>query len=142
MQAQWVVSGVIEASLEKTWQVYLETYPNISEQDKNAIKQSSQLFKATLGKGNQGKIYLEVDPSQYSIAVQGEWWYRGVHRLEPHPRGTLLTYSVYNIAPPISRWIASLVQGPEHARTMKPQLQTLLETIGKQLNSKTSLIAQ
>jgi hypothetical protein len=142
MQTQWVVSGVVEAPLEKTWEALLETYPNISEQDKNAIKHSSQLFKTTRGKSGEGKIYLEIDPSQHRIAVQGEWWYRGVHRLEPHPRGTLLLYSVYNIAPPMSKWIASLVQGPEHARTMKAQLQESLEAMGKQLKSKTSLVTK
>jgi hypothetical protein len=140
MQKKWVVSGVIEVPVEKAWEALLEVYPNLTAADRDALKKSSQPFKTIHGQSGEGKIYLEVDPFQHSIAVQGEWWYCGVHAVQAHERGSLLEYCVYNIAPRASRWMASLVQGPEHARTMNSNLQNMLSTLGKQLSCKTYLL--
>jgi hypothetical protein len=82
-----------------------------------------------------------VDKVRHSIAVQGEWWYCGVHTVEPHPRGSLVVYNVYNIAPGIGWWGAQLVQGRENARTMKPQLQAGLDAIGAKLGCAVSKVA-
>ena len=32
------------------------------------------------------------------VAIQGGWWYRGVTSVEPHPGGSLVTYTVVNVA--------------------------------------------
>jgi predicted heme/steroid binding protein len=140
VRVQWRVSGVIEAEVEEVWNVLLETHPNLLANDKTAIRNGSEVFKTSRGTSGEGKIYLEVDASQYSISVKGEWWYRGVHTLGEHPQGTLLTYSVHNVAPMLSRWMASLVQGPEHARTMKSRLESMLNAIGERLDCKTYLV--
>jgi hypothetical protein len=137
---QWLASGVVEAPVEHVWQALLETHPNLSAEDRASLKNTPGVFKTSHGTSGEGKIYLEVDPSRYSVAVKGEWWYRGVHTLEPHSQGTLITYSVYNVAPPLTRWTASLVQGPEHARTMKSRLESLLNTVGERLTCKTYLV--
>jgi hypothetical protein len=89
-QAQWIVSGVVEAPVEKVWEVLLEVHPNVSAADRATIKKNPQPVKTVRGKAGEGKIYLEVDPSQRSIAVKGEWWYRGVHTLEAHSQETLI----------------------------------------------------
>jgi hypothetical protein len=84
---------------------------------------------------------VEVDPRQHRIAVQGEWWYRGEYTVEPHPRGSLVVYRVYNIAPGAGWWVAQLDQGPGHAPSMRRPLHDLLQGIGDQLRCESSLLA-
>jgi hypothetical protein len=115
----------------------------ISPPSARRLVQSSAQFRfsarmsqvaSTAGKHGEGRISLEVDKKQHRAAIQGEWWYRGVYAIDPHARGSLLVYQVYNIAPGVSWWLAQVFQGPEHARKMDAQLQqTLLRTIGDQL---------
>ena len=131
-KAQWVVSGVVEAPVEKVWQALLDSNDYLTAADRQTIARDGKLT-TTIGKPSQGKITIEVDAKQHSIATQGEWWYRGVQSVEPHARGSLLTYRVYNIAPGIGWWAAQLVQGREHARVMQDTLQASLEAIGKKL---------
>ncbi|MEO5952540.1 MAG: hypothetical protein ABIQ44_08770 [Chloroflexia bacterium] len=60
-------------------------------------------------------------------------WYRGVYSVEAGEEGSLVTYSVHNVAPGVGRWAAQLVQGPQHARTIKDDLSKLLKAIGARL---------
>ena len=50
------------------------------------------------------------------VAVQGGWWYRGVTSVEPHPDGSLVTYTIVNVAPGWSKWIAHVFQAREHRK--------------------------
>ncbi|MEU4829888.1 hypothetical protein [Streptosporangium sp. NPDC023615] len=47
------------------------------------------------GSGGNGREGVDT------IAFQGGWWYRGEYTVAPHPRGTLLTHRVRNVA---TRW--------------------------------------
>lgn len=134
-QPHWSVSGVVEAPVEKVWEVLLESNPILSTADKAAItrQNGSQPFTTSIGKAGEGRTHIEVDKQHHSVALQSEWWYRGVHSVESHERGSLLVYRVYNIAPGIGWWAAQLVQGPQNARGMKDQLQELLKAIGARL---------
>jgi hypothetical protein len=142
-QPQWAVSGVVEASVEKVWESLIDVTPGLTAIDKEMIAyhNEAQPFTITVGKPLEGRMKIEVDRNLHSVAIEGEWWYRGVHTVKSHPKGSLVTYEVYNIAPSPTRWMAQLVQGPQHARTMKYQLQQVLDAIGKRLHSTTYLIS-
>ncbi len=135
MQSQWSASGILEAPLDKVWEKLLDTFPMLSSQERSELERagSPDVLKMSAGKHGEGRIHLEVDKNRHQVAVQGEWWYRGVYTLTPHTRGSLLVYQVYNVAPGVGWWLAQLFQGPEHARKMDAQLQALLRTIGNQL---------
>ena len=138
--AQWSVSGIVEAPVERVWDALVESNPYLSAADRATIAHS-ETFTTSAGKPGEGRATVEVDRRRHQIAVQGEWWYRGVHSVEPHLRGSLVTYEVYNVAPGIGWWAAQLVQGRANARTMASQLQSLLNTIGQWLGCKVSLLS-
>ena len=140
-QTEWIASGIVEAPVEKVWEVLLDANP-LSSTDKSNIARAdgSQPYTTSTGNPGEGKITIEVDKKQHSVAVQGEWWYRGVHTVEAHERGSLLVYRIYNVAPGITWWLAQLVQGPEAARDMKKTLQDLLNTMSARLACKTMLL--
>lgn len=141
LRAGWTASGIVEAPVETVWQIMLEMNPLLTEDDQRTINHSGkQLFATTTGKHLEGKVTIEVDASQHSIAVQGEWWYRGIHAVEPHARGSLVIYRVYNVAPGLSRWMVPLMQRP-FKHQMRDQLRLLIDEIGKQLGCKTDFIA-
>ncbi|MFF4416114.1 hypothetical protein ACFYY8_26615 [Streptosporangium sp. NPDC001559] len=50
---------------------------------------------------------MTIEVTGATLAVQGGWWYRGEHTVEPHPEGTLLTHRVFNVAER-GRWAVSL----------------------------------
>jgi hypothetical protein len=134
-QPQWRASGILEAPVDQVWEKLLDTFPMLSPQERSELARegSPEVLKMSAGKHGEGRISFEVDKKQHGAAIQGEWWYRGVYAIDPHARGSLLVYQVYNIAPGASWWLAQVFQGPEHARKMDAQLQTLLRTIGDQL---------
>jgi hypothetical protein len=135
-QTKWRVAGLLEASPDAVWEKLLDTFPMLSPQARSELARESSpdVFKLTTGEQGAGRITIEVEKRQHQVALQGEWWYRGVYSLQPHARGSLLIHQVYNIAPGAGWWAAQLVQGPAHARKMEEQFQSLLNTIGNQLS--------
>lgn len=129
---QWVVSGFVEAPVDKVWRGLLENTPNLTPQERAVLagRNAAPITKTIAHEGG-GKMTLSVDPQRHSVTTQGEWWYRGVFSVEAHSRGSCVRYSVFNIAPGIGWWAAQLVQGPQHARTMQPQLNEMLEILSK-----------
>jgi hypothetical protein len=134
-QAQWSVTGVVEAPPDQAWQALLDTLPMISPQTRRELARdaSPDFVKMLVENPGGGHSQLEVNKRQHRVAIQGEWWYRGVYSLTPHPQGCLLVYQVYNVAPGMSWWLARVVQGPQHARKMKAELQALLRAISDAL---------
>jgi hypothetical protein len=131
----WRVAGIIEAPPEQVWEALLESNASLSEAEKAQLRseQGPACYATTVGKPGAGRIYLEVNRLERSIAVQGEWWYRGVTRVRPDNRGSLLSYEVFNVAPGVGWWAAQLVQGPQHARQMQRMLREQLAAIGRRL---------
>jgi len=131
-----MVSGIVEAPVEQVWDILIDATPGLTATDKEMIARQgeAQPFTTAVGKPGEGKTKIEVDKNQHSIAIEGEWWYRGVHTVKHHPKGNLVIYEVYNIAPGLTRWMAQLVQGPQHARTMDYQLQQVLDAISDRLH--------
>jgi hypothetical protein len=132
MQPQWSITGIVEAPPDRVWEGLLDAFAALYHTE---LRQESnpETFKKMIGNQGEGRISLEVDKKHYHVALQGEWWYRGVYAISPHPQGSLLLYQVYNIAPGASRWFAQLFQGPAHAQQMGQQFQSLLYTLGDQL---------
>lgn len=131
---QWMVSGIVEAPVEQVWEVLLNGNPYLSTVDRETIARQAEPFATAVGNQTQGFMKVSVDKKAHSIAVEGQWWYRGVHTVEPDQKGSRVTYSVYNIAPGPTRGMAQLVQGPQNARNMPQQLQELLTAIGSKLH--------
>src|SRR5262249_33167811 len=129
---QWIVTGIVEAPVEKVWTDLLNGNPYLSAADREAIARQIGVFRTTAGNAMEGFVKIEVDKRQHSSAMEGQWWYRGIHTIEPDQKGSRIVYSVYNIAPISTRWMAQLVQGPQNARNMPHQLQELLTAIGSQ----------
>lgn len=132
----WVTSAVVEAPVERVWESLIEIDPNLSPDEKRAIARMNETQPCTVIKGERGagKIRVEIDSRAHTLTTQGEWWYRGVYAIERHPHGSRIIYHVYNIAPGIGWWGAQLVQGPQHARTMRTQLGTLIQKLGERLH--------
>jgi hypothetical protein len=124
------------------WEALLNANPYLSSADKEAIARQTELFTTTVGNSMEGLVKIDVDKQRHSIAIEGQWWYRGIHTAEPHQKGSRLVYSVYNIAPSATRWMAQLVQGPQNARNMPQQLRELLDAIGSQLHCTAYLTSQ
>ena len=142
LKPDWSVSGIVEAPVEQVWPLVLESF-RTTGMDMNAVEnyRGSQPYITSIGKPGNGKITVEVDKDRHSITAQGEWWYRGAYTVTPHPRGSFVTYDVYNIAPGIGHWAAQWFQGRENAGKMKGQLQSSLDSIGKRLGCAVSKVS-
>lgn len=57
-----------------------------------------QLFLPYEKNGPRHNEIIEVDRASRTVAVSGHWWYRGVTRIDPHERGSLVTFELQNIA--------------------------------------------
>jgi hypothetical protein len=79
-----------------------------------------------------GKIFVEVDRAARTIALQGQWWYRGETTVTAHERGSLVTYRVINVARS-GRWgVRFVARGPLAAApaAFAGSLAALGETLG------------
>jgi hypothetical protein len=128
-----VVSGVIEAPVDEVWGALVDETECLSANEKRALKQTGPA-QPLRKKVADGLADMEVDATRRSISSQGHWWYRAVTSVEAHPRGSLITYSVYNIAPGAGWWIAQLFQGPQHARKMHLSHAQTIEALGRTLH--------
>jgi len=135
-QPQWMAAGIVEAPVAKVWEVLIEINPLLSEAEKQAIVRQDAPLHTTSAVGK-----LEIDKQHHHIVLEGAWWYRGMHSVEPDARGSRVVYGIYNIAPGIGWWMAQRVQGPQAARDMGKQLHDLLLTIGSRLDCKAYLLA-
>lgn len=138
-RASWMAAGIVEAPIDRVWPVLVELHPALPVAVKGAVRGMSPVV-TMLDTPDGGKQRIELDPTRHSITIAGEWWYRGVYALEPHTRGSLLVYRVYNIAPGIGRWVAQLMQGPQHARGMRQHIASLLRLVGDRLECQVTLL--
>jgi len=136
---RWTAAGVVEAPVEQVWEALLAINPYLSVDDRQAIEKESGPLRFTANVG-YARIVLEVDKQRHSITDQGEWWYRGTQSVEPHQRGSLLVYRVYNIAPAASRWLVPFVVRNFDAVT-RERLQQTLRTLGERLHCRTTLVS-
>jgi hypothetical protein len=144
-QPQWTVSGIVEAPVDQVWTALLKgdfvLSPEIRARIAHASRTESAPLRVSLPSAASNTLNVEIDPPRHTFAIAGQWWYRGVYTVNPHPQGSCLSYNIYNIAPGVSWWLAQAVQGPQTARGMDQQFRQLLDALGKQLGCKAYLAA-
>ena len=140
-QPQGSISGVVESSVHSVWQAMLDHGFSIPDSDKQALNLHSEAapFTFTIGKPGSGKIHFEIDKIGHQIAVQGEWWYRGITSVAPVESGAIITYQIYNIAPGFGWWLAQYVQCRASLREMETSFTDNLSLIGKNLGCRAYL---
>ena len=77
------------------------------------------------------RLTVTVDRAGRSVTVQGEWWYRGVTRVEPDQLGARVVHQIFDIAPG-HRWAVRFVsRGPLNAAPA--EFAERIATIGREL---------
>ena len=78
------------------------------------------------------RITVTVDRDARSVALQGEWWYRGVTSVEPDPSGSRVVHRIFNVAPGHGWAVRFVSRGPLHAapRVFAGQVHRLGEILG------------
>jgi hypothetical protein len=61
------------------------------------------------------RITVSVDRAARSVALQGEWWYRGVTSVEPDPRGSRVVHRIFNVAQGRGWAVRFVARGPLNA---------------------------
>jgi hypothetical protein len=85
-------------------------------------------------------VRAEVDPARRSLAISGQWWYRGEYTVSVAEHGSLVRYSMYNVAPRFSRWLVPLVAGRALRGSARPMLEGQLTEIGTRLGTRAYLV--
>ena len=141
-KSKWTYIGLIEAPVEQVWDALLQVSPLLAHVDHQAVTQGPavQHLNTTFGEPAIARISVDIDRHQHVLATQGEWWYRGVYTIELHPRGSLLAYRVYNVAPPGSRWLVPFVTR-QYPAALQASFQQVLQALGECLSCSAVLIA-
>ena len=113
------VTGVVEADRDAVWDALLET---------------TRPLTSIAG------VHAEVDPVHRRLAVSGQWWYRGEYTVSGAEHGSLLRYSMYNVAPRFSRWLVPLVAGRALRSSAQPMVEGQLAEIGTRLGVRAYLV--
>jgi len=78
-------------------------------------------------------LRLFVDRTRAMLAVEGQWWFRGEVRVEPHPKGARVIQEVFNVAR-VARWMVPFVQRGMAAK-QRQSAEDLLKRIGERLGA-------
>jgi hypothetical protein len=135
---RWAVAGVVQAPADEVFARLCAIGPAGSGQLAGPPGSGTTTgtdgvlrYTALIGQPPVTTVTVQVDPTRRTLAVQGHWWYRGVHMVTPHPRGSLLAYRVHNVASR-GRWMVPLMQW-RLPRQMRRDLDQLLVMLGQQL---------
>jgi hypothetical protein len=113
------ITGVVEADADAVWDALLEI---------------SRPLTSIAG------VRARADPARRTLAVSGQWWYRGEYTVSNAEHGSLLTYAMCNIAPRFSRWLVPLVAGRALRSSARPMIQRQLAEIGTRLGTRAYLV--
>jgi hypothetical protein len=135
------LTGVVSAGEERVWAALLETSPYLTPRMREMITGShgALRFPARPEDGQTETspvpgVNVEADDDSHTLAISGQWWFRGVYSLIPQDPDTLLRYQVLNAAPAATRWLVPLVAGPALRASARPQFEQTLTAIGSLLN--------
>ena len=105
--------AVVEAPPERVAEVLLDVRPG----GRSPIATSGEVAEA--GEGDDfvvvrdgSRLTVSVDRAGRSVALQGEWWYRGVTSVEPDPRGSRVVHRIFNVAPNHGWAVRFVARGP------------------------------
>lgn len=78
------------------------------------------------------RMTVSVDRAARSVALQGEWWYRGVTSVEPDPRGSRVVHRIFNVAQGNGWAVRFVSRGPLNAapRSFAETVRSLGERLG------------
>lgn len=134
------LTGIIGAAEERVWSALVETSPYLTLQMREMITGSHGVlrFPARPEDGQAGTspvsgVNVEANDGMHTLAISGQWWFRGVYSLIPQGPDTLLRYQVFNAAPGATRWLVPLVAGPALRASARPQFEQTLTAIGSLL---------
>ena len=136
MSRPWLATGVVEAPVDAVFAALLASGPAAGTQHNPPGAATGpgadRVLRYRAPVGDSGYVAaIEVDPKEHSLAVQGNWWYRGVYTVRACPQGSLIEYRVHNAASR-GRWAVPLMQR-RLPRQMDRDLAALLQTIGRHL---------
>jgi hypothetical protein len=91
--------AVIEADPEAVAEVLLDVRPG----GRSPLAEDGEIDETDTGDEfvlmrDGSRITVTIDRADRSVALQGEWWYRGVTSVEPDPRGSQVVHRVFNVA--------------------------------------------
>jgi hypothetical protein len=113
----WTATGVIEASPDRVRDVFLAVRPgpvgNGNARLLRMLPGAGRFMAAanlrggphefTVHYGTHPGGTIEVNPDEGRFAFQGGYKFRAEYHFTPHRKGTLLTYTAINVAPPEHR---------------------------------------
>jgi hypothetical protein len=134
------LTGIVDADENRVWNALLETSPFLTPRMREMIAGSRGVlrFPARPAEGHAEAspvpgVNVEADQDQHTLAISGQWWFRGVYSMSPQGPGTLLRYQVFNVAPGLTRWLVPLVAGPALRASARPQFEQALTAVGSLL---------
>jgi hypothetical protein len=77
------------------------------------------------------RMTVTVDRGRREVALQGEWWYRGVTSVEPHPLGSRVIHRIFNVAQGNGWAVRFVARGPLNAAPRS--FADVVRRIGEQL---------
>jgi hypothetical protein len=140
------LTGVVEAGENHVWSALLETSRYLTPRMREMIIGSGGAlrFPASPADGSAETspvpgVNVEADEDRHTLALSGQWWFRGVYSMSQQRSGTLLRYEVFNVAPGLTRWLVPLVAGPALRASARPQFEQTLAAIGSLLGCSARL---
>jgi hypothetical protein len=133
------LTGIVEAAEDRVWGALLETSPYLTPQMRETIADTPTTLRFPTG-GTTGQaspvagVNVESDTGQHTLAISGQWWFRGVWSMRPEGPATLVCYQAFNVAPAVTRWLVPLVAGPALRASARPQFEQTLAAIGSLLD--------
>jgi hypothetical protein len=134
------VSGIVEAPIERVVELLLNGDARLllsaNQSRKLVLRGGPDYFIATFGEHIDASSLKDsqdvaIDRVNNRFVIQGHWWYRGVYTIEPHKRGSLLVYRVYNVASYL-RWAVPVMQSGLPSQ-MNEGMQQLLTAVSDRL---------
>jgi hypothetical protein len=135
------LTGIVSAGEERVWAALLETSPYFTPRMREMVTGSHGVLRFPAGPGD-GKtetspvpgVNVEADDDSHTLAISGQWWFRGVYSMIPQGHDTLLCYQVLNAAPRTTRWLVPLVAGSALRASARPQFEQTLTAVGSLLD--------
>jgi hypothetical protein len=138
------LTGIVGADEERVWAALLEVSPYLTPRMREMITGSRGVLKFPAGPTDRRAetspvlgVNVEADDASRTLAISGQWWFRGVYSVTPQGRDTLLRYQVLNAAPGATRWLVPLVARPALRASARPQFEQTLTAIGSLLGCPT-----
>jgi hypothetical protein len=106
------VTGVVEADVTAVWEALLAT--------------------AVPGMSAAGAV-IATDADRRVLSVSGHWWFHAEYVVSLREPGSLIVYTAFNVAPPLTRWLVPLVAGAALHASPRPMVEGQIAAIASSL---------